>query len=399
MIPKNIAIAGAGIAGLTAALYLARKGHRIFLFDTAPELSEVGAGIQLSPNAMRCLQTLGLGPALMSRAVSPASVNIRSGQDGSQLTTVPLGRIAEDRYGIPYYVIHRADLQQLLLEAVKNTPEVTLRLGTRVESAEINGDTVKLKGTAFAESLAGTPDQFDLLIGADGVRSSIRQNALGGVAAKHTGFVAFRATAEPPFNLEPLLSTSGLWLARNAHLVHYPVKNGKLLNIVAITKEDWKEDTWSHPVGSAHVRKQFRNWTPEALHLVYLPKTWTRWALCEVDIRPAWTQGPVTLIGDAAHAILPFSAQGAAMAIEDAAVLSVMIGKHGATPQALQAYEAARRPRIEKMSKLVKWNNRVYHMGFPLRIARDLMMRSNTPGQLLNRLNWIYEWTPEDHTD
>ncbi|WP_057462535.1 FAD-dependent oxidoreductase [Pseudovibrio sp. POLY-S9] len=399
MIPKNIAIAGAGIAGLTAALYLARKGHSVFLFDAAPELSEVGAGIQLSPNAMRCMQALGLGPALMSRAVSPASVNIRSGQDGSQLATVPLGRIAEDRYGAPYYVIHRADLQQLLLEAVQNTPEVTLRLDTKVETAEINGDTVKLQGAAFTEALADVPDQFDLLIGADGVRSSIRQNTLGGAAAKHTGFVAYRATAEPPFNLEPLLSTSGLWLARDAHLVQYPVKNGKLLNIVAITKEDWKEDTWSHPVGSDHVRKHFRNWAPEALRLVYLPETWSRWSLCEVDTRPAWTQGPVTLIGDAAHAILPFSAQGAAMAIEDAAVLSKMVDKHGATPQALQAYETTRRPRIEKMSKLVKWNDWVYHMGFPLRIARDLVMRSNTPSQLLDRLNWIYEWSPEDHND
>ncbi len=399
MIPKNIAIAGAGIAGLTAALYLARKGHSVFLFDAAPELSEVGAGLQLSPNAMRCLQALGLGPALMSRSVSPASVNIRSGHDGSQLATVPLGRIAEDRYGAPYYVIHRADLQQLLQEAVLNTPEITLHLGTPIENAEISGDKVRLKGPAFSQALPATPEQFDLLIGADGARSRIRQNTVGGAPAKHTGFVAYRATVEPPFDLEHLLSTSGLWLARDAHLVQYPIKNGKLLNIVAIAKETWEEDTWSHPVGRDHVRKHFRNWTPDALRLVYLPETWTRWSLCEVDTRPAWTKGPVTLIGDAAHAILPFSAQGAAMAIEDAAVLSKMVDKHGATPQALQAYESARRPRIEKMAKLVKKNDWVYHMGSPLRIARDLVMRSSTPTQLLDRLNWVYEWTPEDTTN
>ncbi len=395
MILKNIAIAGAGIAGLTAALYLARKGHSVFLFDAAPELSEVGAGLQLSPNAMRCLQALGLGPASCPDPSPPPASTFAPVMTLTARHS-PARRIAEDRYGAPYYVIHRADLQQLLLEAVLNTPEITLHLGTPIESAEISGDKVKLDRPAFSQARPGTPEQFDLLIGADGVRSKIRQNTVGGAPAKHTGFVAYRATVEPPFDLEHLLSTSGLWLARDAHLVQYPIKNGKLLNIVAIAKEKWEEDTWSHPVGRDHVRKHFRNWTPDALRLVYLPETWTRWSLCEVDTRPAWTKGPVTLIGDAAHAILPFSAQGAAMAIEDAAVLSKMIDKHGATPQALQAYESARRPRIEKMTKLVKKNDWVYHMGFPLRIARDLVMRSSTPSQLLDRLNWVYEWTPED---
>lgn len=396
MIPKNIAIAGAGIAGLTAALYLSRKGHSVHLFDAATELSEVGAGIQLSANAMRCLQALGLGPALMSRAVSPASVNVRSGHNGAHLATVPLGRIAEDRYGAPYYVIHRADLQALLVEAANETSEISLHLQTTIEDASIAGETVTLHGPAFAQDNSDIPRQFDLLIGADGVRSKIRQNTLGNPGPQHSGFVAYRATVEPPFNLEHLLSTSGLWMASNAHLVQYPVKNGKFLNIVAVTKENWNHDSWSHPVGSEEVRKHFRKWTPEALRLVFLPEAWTRWALCENDIKPAWTKGPITLIGDAAHAMLPFAAQGAAMAIEDAAVLSKMVDIHGATPQALQSYEDARRPRIERMSKLVKQNEWIYHMGFPLRLARDLVMRSQSPEQLLDRVDWVYKWTPND---
>ncbi|KZL21259.1 3-hydroxybenzoate 6-hydroxylase 1 [Pseudovibrio axinellae] len=399
MIPKNIAITGAGIAGLTTALYLARKGHRVYLFDAATELSEVGAGIQVTPNAIKCLQALGLGPALMARAVSPSSIIIRSGNNGAKLATVPLGRIAEDRYGAPYYVIHRADLQQLLLEAVLETAEVQLHLNTKIEDAEITDTAVKLIGPDFSQEQAGLPETFDLLIGADGVRSNIRQNALGGAPARHTGFVAYRATAKPTFDLEHFLSTSGLWLARNTHLVQYPVKNGKLLNIVAVTKEKWQETSWSHPVERDHVRGHFQKWAPEALRLIDLPETWTRWSLCQVDTRHPWTKGPVTLIGDAAHAILPFSAQGAAMAIEDAAVLSKMVDKHGATPLALQSYEAARRPRIERMSRLVKQNDWVYHMGFPLCIARNIVMKSNTPSQLLDRLNWIYEWTPEDDID
>ncbi len=396
MIHKNIAIAGAGIAGLTAALYLARKGHSVFLFEAATELSEVGAGLQLSPNAMSCLTALGLGPAIRSRAVSPSSVIIRAGTDGAALATVPLGRIAEDRYGAPYYVIHRADLQKLLLDAVRNTPEIRLHLGTAIETAEITGDTVKLTGSRFADHLSDIPSTFDLLIGADGVRSNVRQYTVGGAPARQTGYVAYRATAEPPFNLQHLLSTTGLWMAPDAHLVQYPVKNGNLLNIVAITKEDWVSEGWSHPVGRGHVHRRFRKWAPSALRIVYLPDTWTRWSLCEVDTSLPWTNGPVTLLGDAAHAILPFSAQGAAMAIEDAAVLSKMVDCYGATPHALQAYETARRPRIEKMGKLVKRNAWIYHMGFPMRVARDLTMKSNSPSQLLDRFDWIYQWKPED---
>lgn len=395
MAAQSIAVAGAGIAGLTTALYLGRKGYDVHIFDAATELSEVGAGLQLSANPLKCLQALGLLPALKSHAVCPAAIYIRSGQDGSHLGTVPLGQVAEQRYGASYLVIHRADLQRVLLDAVHHCQNVTVHLDNPIESAQITASGVRLIGPKLAGTPIPLPKEYGLLLGADGVRSQIRQNFMGYPGAQHTGYVAYRTTIEPSFDMQHLLNNSGLWLGPDAHMVHYPIKNGRQLNIIAVTKEDWTNDTWSHPCVSQDVRKHFRSWTPDALRLLHSPKSWTRWSLCGVDDRLPWTKDRVALIGDAAHAMLPFSAQGAAMAIEDAAILIKAMDKLGPTPQALEAYEASRKPRIQKMKKLVNRNGRIYHMGMPGRLVRDLVMRTRKPEQLLSTLDWVYTWTAD----
>ena len=394
MATQPIAIAGAGIAGFTTALYLGRKGHQVHIFEAAKELSEVGAGLQLSANPIKCMQTLGLLPAIKSHAVCPASIYIRSGQDGAHLANVPLGQIAEQRYGASYYVIHRADLQRVLLDAALACPNIQLHLNNGIYNAESNKDGIRLTGPNL-KSNAQLPETFGLLIGADGVRSNIRQNVFGYEGAQHTGFVAYRATVEPSFDMQHLLNNSGLWLGSKSHIVHYPIKNGKLLNIIAVTRESWTNDNWSHPCSPQEVQKHFRNWAPDALRLLRAPHEWTRWSLCSVNAEHPWSKGSVALIGDAAHAILPFSAQGAAMAIEDAAILAKAIEKLGPTPAALKAYEKSRKPRIRKMKKLVWRNGIIYHMDMPFRLARDFVMRTKKPEHLLAGLDWVYNWTTD----
>src|SRR5215213_5323298 len=242
---RSIIIAGAGIGGLTAALALARAGYRAVVLEQAERLEEAGAGIQLSPNATRVLADLGLADRLRAHVVAPEAIRIIAGRSGRETVAIPLGAKAEQRYGAPYWVIHRADLLAVLVAAIEQNPDITLRLGTRVEDFALHGHGI----TVQARASQGTRDEQGIaLIGADGLWSTLRMG-LGErrqpVFAKRTAWRAVAPAEQLTAELrEPVTS---LWLGRDAHLVHYPVKGGREVNIVAIARDDWHEPGWSAP--------------------------------------------------------------------------------------------------------------------------------------------------------
>jgi len=387
---RSIIIAGAGIGGLTAALALTRAGYRAVVLERATRLEEAGAGIQLSPNATRVLIALGLADRLRPHVVAPAAIRIVQGRTGREIVRVPLGRQAEQRYGAPYWVIHRADLQAVLAAAIEESTDVTLRLGTRVEDFAVHQHGV----TVQARTAEGTRDEQGIaLIGADGVWSTLRTRLGDRRAPRFAQRTAWRAVVPigrltPEFR-EPV---TGLWLERDAHLVHYPVKSGTMVNIVAIVRDDWQEQGWSAPGVASELALCFRNFAPEARALIAMPERWHKWALFDRAPRRLRTQGPVTLLGDAAHPMLPFLAQGGAMAIEDAAVLAQCLGRDEDTVHALRAYEHARHRRVARAQTEARRNSWRYHLSGPLAFARDAMLAALGGERLLRRYDWLYGW-------
>ncbi len=390
---RSIIIAGAGIGGLTAALALTRAGYRAVVLEQAARLEEAGAGIQLSPNATRVLLDLGLAEKLRPLAVEPQAIRVIQGRSGRDIVRIPLGGAAEQRYGAPYWAIYRGGLQAVLAAAIEQSPDITLRLGTRVEDFAIHQHGI----TVQARTAEGMRDEQGIaLIGADGLWSTLRTR-LGDrkqpTFAQRSAWRAIvpAARVTPEFR-EPV---TGLWLGRDAHLVHYPVKGGREINIVATIRDDWHEPGWSATGKPADLAGRFARFAPAARALIALPERWQKWALFDRAPARLRAQGPVTLIGDAAHPMLPFLAQGGAMAIEDAAVLVQYLGRDGETNHALRAYEQARRSRVARAQREAQRNSRRYHLSGPLGLARDLILRGMGGERLLHRYDWLYGWRPE----
>ena len=392
MSARTIVIAGAGIGGLTAALALAARGFRVALLDKAGKLEETGAGIQLSPNATRVLLGLGLRERLVPAVVAPDAVIIKTAQ-GAALARLPLGPGAETRYGAPYWMIHRGDLQAALLGAALAHHDITLTLGAAVDdcAAHANGVTVQvLRGQSVEEIHAGA------LIGADGLWSRVRALAGEPDAARFARRTAWRAlvladAVAPEFRAPAI----HLWLGHGSHLVHYPVKAGAMINIVAIAGDARPSTGWSTAAAPDEVLARFSAaaWARPARDLLALPERWLKWPLYDRPPRPHRGRGAVTLLGDAAHPMLPFLAQGAAMAIEDAAALAAALA---AAPNdaaaALRRYEAARGPRTARVQRAARLNDTVYHLAWPASAARDFAMGRMGNERLLAHYDWIYDW-------
>jgi salicylate hydroxylase len=393
--PPVVVVAGAGIGGLTAALALAHSGFRVVVLEQAERLEETGAGIQLSPNAARVLIDLGLEDELKPCVTAPTGLRVLSAKNGHEIVRVPLGETATLRYGAPYWAIHRGDLQAALARAAAQRLDIRLKLGAHVDDcvAHSNGITVSAHGPA------GTADEHGIaLIAADGLWSATRAHmGYGGPPhfAKRSAWRALvRARDVAPEFAEPLIH---LWLGRDAHLVHYPVKGGSLINVVVIMDDDWNAPGWSEPATRSDLLSRFstRHWAPRALSLLSAPEAWLKWALFDRQPISRWTRGPVALLGDAAHPMLPYLAQGAAMAIEDAAVAARCLAREPDDPAAaLRSYCAVRRARAGKIQRLAARNGGRYHLGGLRAMVRDAAMRTLGGARLLEHYDWIYNWRP-----
>jgi salicylate hydroxylase len=342
----HILIAGAGIGGLTAALALLQKGFDVDIYEQAAELKEAGAGVQIAANGTRVLQELGLGSELLRIGTELDAKEMRMWNSGRTRNLVDLGKSSVEKYGAPYYTLHRADLHALLVGAVERSKPGAIHLNCRAARFEQNADSVTLR---FEN---GTSASGDLLVGADGVHSKIRQGLFGPDKPKFTGCMAWRGlvdTRDLPATITR--SATMIWLGPTAHIVHYPVRRGEYLNFFAVVKrDDWLVESWNERGTREECLNDFKGWHEDALEIVRRIEIPYKWALITREPLPRWSEGRVTLMGDASHSMLPLLAQGANMAIEDAFVLARCLEKHRDDLGAgLKSYEQARIGRTTQM--------------------------------------------------
>ncbi|MFU0503474.1 FAD-dependent monooxygenase [Pseudaminobacter sp. NGMCC 1.201702] len=394
----QIIIAGAGIAGLTAALAFASRGFSVEIFERSATLQEVGAGLQLSPNATRILDRLGVLEGLSAKAVRPRSVVLRDARSLNELAHVPLGEMAEQRWGAPYLVAHRADLQAALLDAVSRQLAIRLTTGATVRNATPGNGCVcvNVDIDSEGEQMAGS-----LLIGADGVWSGLRGLAGGHRQSRFSGEIAWRLLVQRDSihgrRLAELGATDAViaFLHPGFHLITYPVRGGGAFNLVAFTRGRRIVDDWSAKADTSELRAALRGTAPALKSLGESEAPWTAWPVHTVDATTSWTSPGLALIGDAAHAMTPFAAQGAAMAIEDAETLAHFVATSKAGSSAsLAAWEAWRRPRIRQVARRGAFNHFAWHAAGPVAMARNLVLRTRRPEALAADLDWLYGWEP-----
>jgi salicylate hydroxylase len=385
-------IAGAGLGGLAAALACTRAGCAVQVFEQAAQLSEVGAGIQLGPNATRILLRWELGPAFARVAAFPGRLRVRSALTGEELGCLRLGDAIAERYGAPYATVHRADLQQLLLDAVRSAG-IELRLSCRVAGVTNSRDCVKLHTASSDDS----PVQGDLLAGADGLWSSVRHEVWGDAMPAPTGHLAYRSlVAQGELAAASRSQEITVWLGPRMHLVAYPVRGGELLNVVAIVQGEvrahWQD--WDHAGAAADLHAALGRISAPLRDLVNAMPSWRMWPLHErPPLRSAqeMVRGRVALVGDAAHPMRPYFAQGAGMAIEDADELGRCLSlarDRAQVPDVLQRYAANRWRRNARVQRRSARNGRIFHATGPMRLGRDFALK--VLGERLLDADWLY---------
>ncbi len=354
----TIIVAGAGLGGLTLALCLARAGFSVTVLEQENALGEVGAGVQISANGARVLYHLGLAEALQAVAFKPERGEMRHWQSGETLSSRPLGQASEAAFGFPYFHLHRADFHAVLADALAAVAPGSVHLGAKVTGFSQSGAGVTVT-TEAGESVSG-----DVLVGCDGIHSAIRTQLFGPDAPRFTGCVAWRAIvpvgALPPGHVRPVSSN---WIGRGGHFVHYYVRRGELVNCVGIIEQDeWQAESWSSEGAMAGFLDDFKDWHEDVQILMRQAESCYRWGLFDRDPMPEWSQGRVTLLGDACHPMLPFMAQGAVMAIEDANTLAQCLASAAAAyPSALQRYEYLRRERTATVQQMSRDNIQFFH--------------------------------------
>ena len=357
---RRVIIAGGGIGGLTTALCLAKYDWSVLVLEQARTFTTAGAGIQLSPNCSRVLHELGLAQALQAQAFLPEGTQFRHWRTGRVITESTLGAEIAERYGAPYYHMHRGDLLEVLLDAAQKHPSIELRTGSAVSDfIQLDDGSVQVQVDGRSELAAG-------LVGADGIHSQVRQSLWGEQAATFTGNIAWRMlvpTTKLPQGMVRPMST--VWWGPGKHFVHYYVRGGDYVNCVCVVeKAGWQVESWTEVGELSELRQDFAGWHPSVLTLINKadPTELYKWALFDRPPMPQWGKGCITLLGDACHPTLPFMAQGAAMAIEDAAVLAACLSQDQSVARAVRRYEDLRRQRTAGIQLGSRRNARVFHL-------------------------------------
>ncbi|MGW7236979.1 3-hydroxybenzoate 6-monooxygenase [Streptomyces sp. NPDC054804] len=383
----KVLIAGGGIGGLAAALSIARHGHLAVVLERRDTFGELGAGIQLGPNAFHALDCLGVGAEVRQRAVHIDELRFMDGTTGERVASMPLTGAYRTRFGNPYAVVHRGDLYQTLLDGCVAQRNITLHTNSSVTSYEQDPDSV----TAITDT--GRRFTGEALIGADGIRSAVRGRLVGDGAPRVSGHTIYRSVI--PMERVPRelrWNTVTLWAGPKWHFVHYPIGSGRFLNLAA-TRDDGAQDVVAgRPAERTHVLSEFPDLSDTARQLLELGTDWKEWVLCDRDPVERWTDGRVALLGDAAHPMLQYAAQGACMALEDAVVIGELLaGAAGDVPQCLEKYNAERYERAARVQQVARaMGEQLYHPAKDAATARNTMLSSFTAGELHDQVEWLH---------
>ncbi len=384
----TVIVAGAGIGGLAAALALARRGFTVRVLEQSAELGEIGAGVQLAPNAFAAFDALGVGDRARSRAVYTERMVMMDAVDERVVGEIPTGAAFLSRFDNPYAVIHRADMHLSLLEAVQAQARVELCTSTRVERIEQDEH-----GVAVFDA-AGHMHRGAAVVGCDGVKSAVRAQLVGD-PVRVSGHVVYRAVADAAdFPADLRWNAAAVWVGPDCHLVHYPLRGGEQYNVV-VTFHSREAETWSVRDGSqAEVLSYFEGVCPRARQLLQLPKSWKRWATADREPIANWTHGRATLLGDAAHPLLQYLAQGACMALEDAVTLGEALAASDDDVEAgFALYERSRVARTARVVLMTREMGRLYHARGVERLVRNELWNGRSPERFYDALEWLYGWT------
>ncbi len=385
-----VIVAGAGIGGLAAALALTRQGLAVQVLEQSPQLGEIGAGVQLGPNGFSAFDALGIGEQARSLAVYTDEMVMHDALDESLVGRIPTGAAFRQRFGNPYAVIHRADVHLSLLQAARASDRIQVATSTTVARVEQDEDGV----TVFDSQ--GQPHRGLALIGADGVKSAVRRQYVGD-EARVSGHVVYRAVVDrQDFPVDLQWNAASIWVGPDCHLVHYPLRGGEQYNVV-VTFHSRQPEAWSVREGSREeVQSYFDGICPRARQLINLPKSWKRWATADRDPIAQWTYGRVTLLGDAAHPMLQYLAQGACMALEDAVTLGEALRVHdGRWPEAFLLYQRSRVARTARVVLSAREMGRLFHAKGVERLVRNDLWKGRTSERFYDAMEWLYGWRQE----
>ncbi len=383
-------IIGGGIGGMSAALSLARIGVPVTLFEQAPQIGEIGAGLQLGPNAFAALDALGVGEAVRRGSVFTDRMVMMDAVDCSEVATIPVGEAFRARFHNPYAVTHRADLHNNIFDAMKANGNIQYHAGSHVK------DVAVTEHEAAVTLTDGRVFKASAIVGCDGVKSVVREKLIGD-EARVTGHVVYRAVvpvADMPEDLR--WNAPVVWAGPNCHLVHYPLRSGDQYNLV-VTFHSRDKETWSVTDGSKEeVLSYFQGIHARPRQLLDLPKSWRRWATADRNPIEHWGEGPVTLLGDAAHPMMQYLAQGACMALEDSVTLGEAVKACDFDMSAaFRLYERARVARTARVVLSVREMGRIYHAQGVERLVRNSLWKGRTPERFFDAVEWLYDWRPE----